>query len=178
MIAADLVSVPRPAPPAENGCSVETALICAFQAARGLPRAPGNRRPTVTAVLASPLIIFGLVSLIVASSPAALTPGALALTAAAALTVLAASRAGGGLLLAASVLMLPPAVAAIEILADLQRQLPRPDRGDVLTACLYSDVAVSAASTVAPFAALAALLLAGPALLVWSLSTHRSGDSP
>jgi hypothetical protein len=187
-LGADVMAVPPPAPLDPNGCPAETdatgdywraqlrygqvaetlrflALTCAFQAARGLPQAPRGRRLSVTVALLIPVVGFGLFPLV----PAA-TPGALTLVAAAALTMLAASRAGGGLLLTGAVLMLLPAVLAVNSLAELHHQLPRPSSGAVFVTCAYADASASPDLTVVPWAVLAALLLTGPALFVRSVS--------
>ncbi|MEV0900763.1 hypothetical protein [Actinoplanes sp. NPDC049802] len=165
------------------------ALVCAALAVRVLP---GTRRRSV--LVAAPVAVAVTAGLFtVLSGPAepgrliATVPGLLTLGAAAVVIAVAATRTAGGLparaaLIAGAVLTLVPALPATERLAHLHRQLPEPEPGSVFRICAYMIVPDTAPplTDVASAAAVAALSLAAPALLVWAAlrlaGQHLAGD--
>lgn len=167
-----------------------TALACAFQAVRMLPRparplSRGGR--AVTALALTVPVLVGLSPFLSASDvPALLTataPGILSLTAAVALAALTVTRTGGrptrnAALTIGAALMLVPAVLAVEALASY-REIPVPESG-VHTLCFYGVAPASpfwlpaAALTVA----VSVPLLIAPALFTWAVFQTRSAGKP
>jgi hypothetical protein len=156
------------------------ALGCALQAVRMLPRSPrpfSRRRRISTGLLVGSLVLVVIYALFAASGSQgefiAAIPGLLTLAAALALAALAMTRSTNSVLLVVGVVLtLLPAVSAAEFLADLQRRLPRPEPDNVFRMCLWATATATdttpSVPSMNPAVGIAAVLLAGPALVVWA----------
>ncbi|BBH70193.1 hypothetical protein ACTI_68780 [Actinoplanes sp. OR16] len=170
------------------------ALISVALAVSALPPRPRLRpwqRPVLITLVSIPAILIGLYPIYSADDHAELLhptmPATLALMAAVALTVLTVTRTAGGrartvALISGGVLALVPALSVVDEVAkpivQLNHLAPAPDEGVFMMCAYFYGYEAPSLSTVALTAGGVLLILAGPALLIWSSSREDQVPKP